>query len=200
MANANRPSGLTPVRHLMGMTWNAGVRCYAIPTSDSTNTYAIGDPVDLAGSATAGGVATITVHAAGSALCCGVIVGAGTAPFGSGFYNTANLNVNVVPAAKASIYYVAVADDPYIIFQVQEIGTGTQFLATDVGLNANLVSGANNGYISGWLLNNVGEATTSSLDVKLLGLSQIQNNAFGAYAKWDVLLNAHAYKAGVTGV
>lgn len=200
MANTNRPSGLSPVRYLNGAPWTGGGRTYAIPTSDSTNTYAIGDPVDMAGSATTAGVPTITVHNPGAALCVGVIAAVGTAPYGSGYYNALNLNTVTAPAAKASVYYALVIDDPNVIFQVQEIGTGTALTATEVGLNCNLVTGANNGYISGWLLTNTTEATTSSLDVKLLGLSQIFNNAFGAYAKWDVVFNAHYFKAGATAV
>jgi len=60
---------------------------------------------------------------------------------------------------------------------------------------------ANSGYLSSWVLTNTTEATTSSLDCKLLGLSQRNpNNAFGAYAVWNVLINSHLYRGGVTGV
>ena len=45
------------------------------------------------------------------------------------------------------------------------------------------------------------EASTVTLDVKLLGLSQRNpNNAFGAYAVWNVLINNHKYRGGSTGV
>ena len=73
-------------------------------------------------------------------------------------------------------------------------------VASEAGLNANLVAGTNSGYVSGWLLTNSTEATTATLDVKLLGLSQrVPDNAFGAYAKWNVLLNNHVYRAGADG-
>ncbi|WP_230690792.1 hypothetical protein, partial [Streptococcus pneumoniae] len=89
-------------------------------------------------------------------------------------------------------YYILVCDDPNVIFEVQEIGTGTALAATDVGPNANLVAGTNNGYISGAMLDNSTEAVTVGLDVKLLGLSQsVTPNAFGAYAKWRVKINNH---------
>ena len=90
-----------------------------------------------------------------------------------------------------------------VVFEVQEIGTGTALAAADVGLNANLVAGANSGYLSGWLLTNTTEAVTATLDVKLLGLSQRKTttpNAFGPYAKWEVVINNHYFKAGTLGI
>lgn len=199
MANANRPSGLSPVRYLNGAPWTGGGRVYCIPSTDSTNAYAIGDPVKLAGSADSAGVSTVTLGTAG-ATAVGVMLGMAGTKYGAGYYDPTNLNTTIVPATKAQNYYVLVADDPNIIFRIQEIGTGTQFTAADVGLNADFVAGTNNGYISGFLVNNVGEATTSTLNLKLLMLSQIADNVFGAYAKWDVLINNHSYRTGVTGV
>jgi len=200
MANANRPSGLTPVRYLNAAKWTGGGRVYCIPSTDSTNAYAIGDPVVLAGSADSAGVATVVLATAGSGLT-GVIVSMGGTKYGSGYYDPTNLNTTIVPQSKSRNYYVLVEDDPNVIYTVQEIGTGTALAAADVGLNCNLVAGTNNGYVSGWLLTNTTEATTSTLDVKLLGLAQTtEPNAFGAYAKWNVIINNHSYRTGITGV
>ncbi len=200
MANSNTPFGLRPLEYLSGAKYNGQVRMYCIPNSDDTLVYAIGDPVTLAGGADANGVATVTLMTPGSGLI-GVIVGAGV----GGTYGGASVDPNqnqltVVPATKNRDYYVLVADDPSIIFEVQEIGTGTQLTAAEVGLNVNLVSGTNNGYVSGWLLTNTTETTTITLDCKLLGLVQRRDNAFGAYAKWKVLLNNHLYRGGAVGV
>lgn len=200
MANANRPSGLSPVRYLNAGRWTGGGRAYCIPSTDSTNAYAIGDPVKLAGSADAAGVPTVVLGTAGAAVV-GVIVGMGGIKYGSGYYDPTNLNTILIPQTKAQNYYVLVEDDPNVIFRIQEIGTGTQFVAADVSLNANFIAGTNNGYVSGFLLDNSTEATTSTLNCRLLGLSQMPGvtNVFGAYAKWDVLLINHYYRAGVTG-
>lgn len=199
MANANTPFGLAPVEYLSGAPWNGQVRRYYIPSSDG-NAYAIGDPVTLGGSGDSKGVPSVVLATPGSGLV-GVIVGAGGLAYGGFSGDPTNLNTTVIPATKTKAYYVLVADDPNIIFEVQEIGTGTPLAATDIGLNANLVAGTNSGYLSGWLLTNTTEATTSSLDVKLLGLSQsVQPNDFGAYAKWRVLINNHLYRGGITGV
>ena len=199
MANANTPFGLAPVEYLSGAPWNGQVRRYYIPSTD-TNAYAIGDPVTLGGGADAKGVASVVLATPGSALV-GAIVGAGGLAYGGFSGDPTNLNTTVIPATKTKAYYVLVADDPNIIFEVQEIGTGTALAAADVGLNANLVAGTNSGYLSGWLLDNTTEATTVGLDVKLLGLSQsVTPNDFGAYAKWRVLINNHHYRVGHVGV
>lgn len=199
MANANIPSGLSPVGYLNGSPWNGQVRRYYIPSSD-TNAYAIGDPVTLAGSADAKGVPSVVLWTAGSGMI-GPVMGMGGPSYGGMSGDPTNLNTTVIPATKTKDYYILVADDANIIFEVQEIGTGTALDAAAVGLNANLVAGTNNGYISGALLTNDSEATTVGLDVKLLGLSQsVTPNAFGAYAKWRVKINNHLYAVGHVGV
>mgnify|MGYP003440362116 CR=1 FL=1 len=198
MANANTPAGLVPVEYLNGTPWNGKTRRYHIPSSD-TNAYAIGDPVTLLGTGDALGVASVVLATPGSGFV-GVVMGAGGLTYGGMSADPTNLNTTVIPATKTKDYYVLVADDPSILFEVQEIGTGTPLAAADIGLNANLVAGANSGYMSGWLLTNTTEANTVTLDVKLMGLRQISGNAFGAYAKWLVLINNHKYRTGVVGL
>lgn len=204
MANANRPMGLSPVQYLNGTPWNGGGRTYCIPSTDGT-AYAVGDPVMLAGSADAAGIPTVILFAAGGGganpvtACVGVIVGTQGSVYG-GSFGVPQESPVVIPATKTRAYYVMVCDDPNVIFEVQEVGTGTQLAATDVGLNCNLVAGTNNGYVSGWMLDNSTEAVTSTLDVRLMQLAPRRDNAFGAYAKWWVTINAHQYKAGTTGL
>jgi hypothetical protein len=165
--------------------------------SGESNAIAIGDPVASSGSADSNGVPGITLATAGTGNPIrGVVVGLGK--YENLMANPANLDTTVRTASTSA--YALVADDPYIIFEVQEIGTGTPLSAAEVGLNANLVSGANNGYISGWLLDNSGETTTATLQVRLLGLSRRSDNAYGAYAKWRVLINNHELKAGTVGI
>lgn len=197
MANANTPFGLKPHSYLNGAPWNGQARMYCIPSSDG-NAYAIGDPVELAGGADAKGVPTVTLMTPGSGMT-GVIVAAGGTKYGAHLGDPTNLNTTVIPATKTKDYYVLVVDDPNVLFLVQEIGTGTALAAAEVGLNANLVAGTNNGYVSGWLLTNTTEATTATLDVQLMGLAQLPDNAFGAYAKWLVRMNNHSFNAGVAG-
>lgn len=200
MANANRPQGLSPVCFLSGAPWTGGGRVYCIPSTDSTNAYAIGDPVVLAGSADANGVPTITLATAGAtnSVLGPIVSGAGSLTYGSS-YGVPQESPIVIPATKTRNYYVLVADDPSTIFEIQEIGTGTFFLATEVGLNADLVSGTNNGYVSGWMVNNASEGTGATLQLKLMGLAQRADNAFGQYSKWWVMINLHCYRIGQVG-
>ena len=76
--NTNRINGFSPSRYLNGAPWNGQANLYAIPVSDTTASYAIGDVVQSAGGSDADGVIYIKkapsgFNAAGAAL--GVIVG-----------------------------------------------------------------------------------------------------------------------------
>lgn len=198
MPNANRPTGLTPVKHISGSPYNGQCNLYGILAAD-TNGFAIGDPVITAASALADGTPAVTIGAATGALR-GVIVGIFDTKSG-GVAKIGNPDSCVRPAAaQTKDWYVLVADDPDLIFEVQEVGTGTPLTAAEIGLNANLVSGTNNGYVSGWLLDNAAEAVTSTLQCRILGLSQRVDNAFGQYAKYLVKINVHELSAAVAGV
>lgn len=197
MANANRPSGLSPVKHITGAPFNGQGNVYQIAAAD-TNAYGIGDPVVSSGSGDVNGVPGITLAAATGAIR-GVVLGLGTSE--AGIYNPSNLDQTIRPAGAKSIdWYAIVADSPDLIFEVQEVGTGTALAATDIGNNANLSIGTNNGFQSGWQLSNVGVANTSTLQVRLLGLARRSDNAFGAYSKWLVKINNHELSAGTSGV
>lgn len=196
MANSNRPSGFAPVKNILGSTFVGQVNVYFIASTDG-NAFAIGDPVASSGDGDANGVPGITIGVAGSAWR-GVAVGFGR--YETLMADPSNLDSVIVPSTKTHSYYALVCDDPFTIFEVQEIGTGTQFTSAEIGLNCNGVAAANNGYLSGWMLDNSTEAATSTLNVKLLGLARRADNAFGAYAKWLVMINNHELKSGSTGV
>jgi hypothetical protein len=95
---------------------------------------------------------------------------------------------------------VLVADSPDLVFEVQEVGTGTPLTAAEVGLNANLVVGTNNGYVSGWMLDNAAEAVTAALQCRILALVPRIDNAFGQYAKYLVKINNHELAAATVGL
>ncbi len=199
MPNINTPQGLSPIQYLQGNPWNGQARRYYIPASD-VNAYAIGDPVaSLVGAADANGIPAVTLATAGSAVR-GVIVSAGGVSYGGPSVDPANLNTTVIPATKTKGYYVMVADDPFIVFEVQENASGGALTVASVGKNINLVAGANNGFVSGWQLASNTVATGSTLNCKILGLSQRADNAVGTYAKWLVKLNNHEFVAGTAGV
>ena len=194
MANANRPSGLSPVQYLSGAPWNGQARLYSIIATYAT-ALAIGDPVTLSGTADANGVPGINIATGGDAnMVLGSIVGLGK--FEGGVFNPNNLDQIIRPAADPAAWYAMVSDDPGIIYEVQDIGTGTPLAAADVGLNVNLVAGTNNGFVSGWLLDNSSKGTNATYQVKLLGLARRQDNVIGQYAKWLVKINNHSLGTG----
>ena len=196
MANANRPSGFTPVQYLNGSTWSGQARLYSIAAAYATALY-IGDPVISSGTADANGVPGIVLGAATGALR-GVIVGLGSS---EGLpANIINPNVAYRPAAaQTTDWYAMVVDDPNVIFAIQEESNGTAIAATQIGLNTIPVIGTGNGFISGWLLSSstgATPATTATLQLRLMGLVRTSDNAFGAYAKHLVKINVHELGTG----
>jgi hypothetical protein len=195
MANANRPTGLSPVGTIGG-PYNGQSRLYSILAAD-TNAFAIGDPVvTAAGGGDPRGIPAVTLAAATGAIR-GVVVGVFDTYPGIKINNLSSL---VRPAAaQTGVWYVMVVDDPDTVFEVQEIGTGTPLAVAAIGLNTNLVVGTNNGFLSGWMLDNATEAVTAALQCRILGLVQRVDNELGAYAKWLVKINNHELGAGTAG-
>ena len=196
MANANRPSGFSPVQYLNGSPWNGQARIYSIAAAYTTALY-IGDPVKSSGTADANGVPGIVLGATTGALR-GVIVGLGSAE--GLIANPKNLDITYRPAAaQATDWYAMVVDDPQVLFEVQENANGTALAATEIGLNTISVSGTGSGFVSGWMLASATDATpaaTATLQLKLMGLVRRQQNAFGAYAKHLVKINVHELGTG----
>ena len=216
MANLNAPSGLSPVQHRNGNPWNGMCNMYCILAAD-TNAYWIGDPVTTIGNANAdsNGIPAVTLGVAGSAIR-GVIVGIGTGDAGGtatpatlpgGPYATLpNLQQMYRPSgAQATNYYVAVVDDPDVIFEIQEGGVGSVLTATSVNRNVNFNTGTRTGSVinfpvSPTFLDNNTVNTTSTLNLKIIRAKQTPDNVpFTASQKWIVALNNHEFSGGTTG-
>lgn len=199
MANPNKVMGLSPVKYLNGADWDGRGSVYSLLT-DESNIIAVGDPVKLAGSADANGVPNVTRATAG-ATAVGVVLAIGTNPSGP-YINPNNLALVVAPATKPVVYYAFVADDPNIIFEIQEGGAGANLVVTDVGQNADFVAAnpATGTVVSGFYLDNNAHDTTSTRNLKILRLAPRVDNALGLYAKWWVLLNNHSFRTGIAGI
>ena len=201
MANVSKIAGLSPVKHLLGLNWDSRGTPYSVATTEG-NILSIGDPVKLSGSADTNGIAGV-VQATAGATCVGVIMGIGLNPSGP-YIDPNDLTRIQAPATKTSVYYAFVCDDPFVIFEVQEGGEGTLLAATDVGQNIDFLAAApgTGVRISQFTIDNNAHDTTSTRNCKLLGLAQYPRgfNAYGAAAKWWVLINNHSYKVGVTGI
>ena len=181
MANANRPTGLSPVRGIHG-EWDGHGNIYSI-AGDYNSAVAIGDPVKSTGTASADGYAGVNLAAAGE-IIRGVVVGLGKYP--TALVNPGNLDVTYRAAqASGPVWYALVVDDPDAIFEVQMATCA----AIDVGANADLVAGANNGFVSGYTLS--GTAAAGAASCRILGLVPRPDNAFGAFAKVTVKIMEH---------
>jgi hypothetical protein len=192
MANADTPFGFKPVQHRNGAPYNGAARRYSVAAGDATAIY-IGDPVKLAGTAQTidGQVYADVVQGTTTATVVGVVVGVVADTRDSLTYRAANTQ-----------RILLVADDPALLFEIQEVSGGTALAANDIGLNAAFVVSAGSAVtgLSGVELNNSGENTTNTLDVQIMGLVSRPDNAVGDSAKWLVRLNNHQYSNQVAGV
>lgn len=192
MANANIPTGLNPVRYLSGAPYNGAVNFYSVAAGYATAIY-IGDPVvDIGTGQVINGVLYKDVQkAATTDVTTGVVVG-------------------VVPDTRDSLVYRAastqriliVADDPNLLFEVQEGTGGTPLTANDIGLNISFAAGTPSTVTgrSGLSIDNTTEATTNTLALKIVGLVPRPDNAVGDSAKWLVRINRHRYADQLAGV
>lgn len=194
----NAPNGFQPVKKLDGSAWTGATNPYPITSGYATSLFR-GDPVTVLADGTLG------VGVAGSAVV-GVFWGVkyidstGTPKFQS--YWPGGTTVLTGSSIEAEVI-----DDPNVVFTVQETsGTGTAgtpLALADVGLNINFYAGAGGNTATGnssFSINNATEATTDTLNCKIIALDPTPGNAVGAFANWNVTLNNHRYKTGVTGV
>lgn len=198
MPNINSPTGLKPVSSL-GQTYQGRVTIYAVPASDGTALF-IGDPVKLTGtSSIVNGVAYPNViQAASGDVMVGVMTG-----------TVADNRDSLLYRAASTLRLIEVADDPNLIFEVQQVTGGTPLTANDVGLNANLSIGTGSTVtgFSGCTIDNSTEATTNTLDVKILGMVNRADNDIGTSvssgmdaSRFLVRLNRHQYVNQIAGV
>lgn len=194
MANVNRPGGLKPVSYLNGAPYSGQARLYSVPVSSAA--MYIGDPVTLSGSADVNGLAGIAIGVAGSAVI-GVVVGfIVAAPGVSLVAVNIDLTIRSIQPSTTVVQYALIADDPNLIYEIQD-GQTTATAATDIGRNTNflIAAGATTYSDSGTVTAaTLTDSTTANL--KLMGLTQRVDNAFGQYAKLLVKINNHAYGAG----
>jgi hypothetical protein len=102
-----------------------------------------------------------------------------------------------------------VADDPSLIFEIQQSNSGTPFAANDIGLNCNVNVGSVSTVTSysGAVADNTTGATTNTLDLKIVGMLDAPDNDIGSSASSGTLasrllvrLNRHQYVNQTAGV
>lgn len=192
MANSNRIAGFRPIKHLNGNPWNGKFNMYY--KSASSDIFK-GSPVILAGAAdTSGKYPTIDIGAAGGAFV-GVAIGFSTTP-----YIVADpTNLELAYSPSGTSHYVAVVDDPTVIFELFQETGATDMAATDIGMNCPIIAESGNTAtgLSTVTMDYSELATTSTDEVKVLRLVDAVDNALGAYARFEVLINNHTYGQGL---
>jgi hypothetical protein len=189
MANRNAIFGARLVGHLYGSPYNARVRSYIVPSSDTDAMY-LGDFVSMTGDGATNELGqtfpTVEQTAAG-AVITGVIVG----------FVADSGNLNQIYRSASTERTVFVCDDPNAIFEIQTDGTA---VAGDFGSNADIVLGTpSTEYGTSGTQLDQSTVTASTAQLRILGLSQRVDNELGQYAKFLCMVNEHSFKqaAGV---
>jgi hypothetical protein len=198
MANVNRPGGLKPVSYLNGSPYNGQARLYYVGSGEAA--MYIGDPVTLSGTADANGLAGVSIGVAGSAVI-GVVVGFLVAKPGVSLV-ASNIDLTVRSLPASTVGYALVADDPDLIYEIQD-GQTVPTAITDIGRNTNflIAAGATTYSDSGTVTAaTLTDSTTANL--KLMGFVQRPDNQVAtAYAKLLVKINNHVYAGtGTAGI
>jgi len=209
MALLNRPNGFSPVGHLTNGRLVEQARLYAVPTTDTTNSYAVGDVVMTAAGSDANGIPYVQKWGGAtttSALPLGIVVGISVADPGVSLVGqTLTLEQLYFRAGtRTSVRYLYVVDDPFVIFEAQFDATGV----TQANLHRNAavtISAADQTSLSISNPNSdmvlTAAAVTATLPIRLLGAVQRPENVLNGSAATPYLRvrckwNYHEY--GIT--
>lgn len=199
MPNSAAPFGLRPVQTVGHGHYTGAVRQFSVPTSDSNAIY-VGDLVKLVGTSQFinGQVFSDIAIAASGDVFCGVVVGF-----------LADTRDSLLYRAASTQRVALVCDDPNALFEVEQGSGGTALTANDVGLNVNIsvVAGSTVTGQSASVIDNTTEATTNTLDLKIVGLVNRVDNDPGtavgtgaASSRFLVRINRHVFVNQIAGV
>lgn len=191
MANVDRPDGLRPVRYVSGAPYNGAANKYYIPASDTNAAGYLGALVKLTGGADANGIPVVTANVSSGNAVVGVIVGVVPETADSPVYRV-----------NSTARYVMVADDPDLLFEIQEDGTTVATVAGATAVGTGFTSGSATTGRSALEISTAGISETSDTDddFRLIQMVQRPDNETGANGRWLVRLNVHAYVNAGVGV
>lgn len=180
MANTDSPRGLTPARYRSGHAYTGAARIYR--KSTTAGIIGVGDPViKVTDSSDPLGRPEIVRHTTGAAIT-GVVVG---------IEPTRNdLEKKLLLSADEG--YVLVADDPDLLFRVQEDSIGSNLVVTNIGQHVDLVTAIDANTTTGrsnYELDSSALAADNTLIIE--ELVQREDNAVGTNAEWLVSINLH---------
>lgn len=199
MPNLNKPFGLRPKKYLNGAPWNGQANLYFVHPSN-TNVIFVGDLVIYDTTNGGSGATTqfpgqpaIAKYVAGTARTRGVVVGFLPEP---DFSQNADVSYARKYRLASTARWALVVDDPMVLFEVQEVNSGTPLTVAEIGLNVEITnSGATTGGntstgMSSMVIDNTNEATTATLPLRLVASVLAEDNDFGfAAQRWLVKLN-----------
>lgn len=204
-ANANTPHGLLPVRHTDGRFYTSACRAYYVPSTVTHNIF-IGDPVLVLGGGDANGIPSVDLATAGATnyitgAMVGIVNQGGIPSIGS--VSTVTRDLPVYHQASTT-GYILVADDPDLLFNVQEDSvTSTISAANGPSINANLQAGGGGSTTTGyssWMLVSNTVANTNTFQMRIIqGVQEIDNVIGQNFAKWLCKINLHS-QSNTTGV
>ena len=198
MANADAAFGLRPIADASGAPYNGARNIYSVDATSGAAAVYIGDPVKLTGTADSNGIPQVAIANGTTEAMIGVVVGFASDKSGSQLQDDTKY---LAGGTNNAGRYALVADDPNLVFAVQEDSTGGALAATDVGSNKYLaiVAGNTTSGVSKTELDS-SSSTTSAHGVKVLRLRQTANNAIGTNAEWEVIISNHVRGATAVGV
>lgn len=186
MANVDMPNGFTPVKYRSGHPYNGAARRYY--KSATAGIIGVGDPViKVTNSSDPEGGPEIVRATTGAAIT-GVVVG--IEPVRSDLAKVGYL-------ASADTGYVLVADDPDLLFEVQEVTGGTALAVTNIGEHIDSVAAVDADTVIGrskYEIDNAAVATDNTWIIE--ELVKREDNVVGEHAKWLVSANLHTERNG----
>lgn len=202
MANIQAPFGARPVFQGDGSPWTGRTQMYYVPLADGTEIHP-GDFVKSAANGDANGIPAVTKAAAGNTMrgvMVAILPAAPNLPSLDG--STTNLAETYVPATKTHDYYILVADTPDLTYVMQGDAAAGNQVATSCNKNADITVTVPNPErpYSATVISGASIAVTQALPLRLMGLAQVPNNSYGAFASWYVRINQHELQGNTAGV
>lgn len=198
MNGVNAPFGFKPIRTQSGAPISQALNQYYIASGYATAIYT-GDPVTVLADGSIG------IGVAGSA-CLGIFAGCKyqtVAPQANGqsFIFSPYWPASTV-VKTGTVVEAMVLDSPDLVFAVQEDNgagaAGTPLALADRNLNINFAIQAGTPATgqSKTTINNTTEATTATLNMKILDIAPLPGNPVGNFAVWLVTWNNQIMKGG----
>jgi hypothetical protein len=196
MANADSPFGLRPIRKLGSGYVTGGGNLYHVAVGTAA-IMAPGDPVILTGTSDANGVPGVTLATAGATnRITGVMIsmGQGDAQLDGTGSLTAETPLNTVTLTDQ---YIIVEDDPTTVYEVQ---CSAGCAVTDIGGTSDLLAGTAVAGKSIWEVNSAAHGVGVTGQVHVMRVKPSPNNAIGANAVVEVMINLPTIGADLAGV